>query len=316
MHIADGVAIMAIPPDDSEPDRAGGDQAAAGGEAGEMSMLPQECIDTYRRLFHVEEQKLDARMQVQLGEGVATLSRNGMLNSSVALNLMVGTAAATLPVRAQTAFNLLLRCAGSFGIFIDGDAKKQAISLLEVDLRVAANHLRALVQATPPFSGSASGHIGDISSVLRRIDEDLAIELERLDGELTLLVAAAAQQKVTAQPAGPIFHGPVGLVQTGPGSYGVAHVNIDSGSRDELSTALSKLALALNAENSAMPFDLSDVREMITTGQSELAKPKPNGTMLRSIVTGIGGAISFAPKLKDAYDSLKWAAKLAGIDLP
>lgn len=65
-----------------------------------------------------------------------------------------------------------------------------------------------------------------------------------------------------------------------------------------------------------MPFDQDEVKELIAEGKAEIAKPKPNRTRLRSIISGIGTAISYAPKIKAAYDALKWAGSFIHVNLP
>ncbi|HXP95227.1 MAG TPA: hypothetical protein VN809_00850, partial [Telmatospirillum sp.] len=113
-----------------------------------------------------------------------------------------------------------------------------------------------------------------------------------------------------------VFNAPVGVLQTGPGSYGVAHQQIDQGTSENLRRALEMLVKQLPTSQEDLPFDPSEVRDMIEASTTELDAPKPNALKLRSLLSGIGGVILNAPRLKDAYDTLKWAAKFVGVDLP
>jgi hypothetical protein len=56
----------------------------------------------------------------------------------------------------------------------------------------------------------------------------------------------------------------------------------------------------------------NEVKELVIDAHAETKKSNPNMTRLRSIVSGIGTAIEFAPKTKEAYEALKWAAALIG----
>jgi hypothetical protein len=113
-----------------------------------------------------------------------------------------------------------------------------------------------------------------------------------------------------------VFNAPVGLVQTGAGSIGFSTQHLDSGAKDALEKAMDALLRALDEKSVNGEAPLNEVRELVIETKAEVAKPKPNMTRVKSLVAGIGGAISFVPKLKVAYDTVKWAAAMINITLP
>lgn len=57
-----------------------------------------------------------------------------------------------------------------------------------------------------------------------------------------------------------VFNAPVGVVQTGAGSIGIATQHIDAGAKEALSEAMTKLIEALTEEQASdLPFDRGEV---------------------------------------------------------
>ena len=109
----------------------------------------------------------------------------------------------------------------------------------------------------------------------------------------------------------------LGSFRPAPGASDSRSQHLDSGAKDALEKAMDALMKALDETHSASSGPpLNEVRELVIETKAEVAKPKPNMTKVKSLVTGIGGAISFTPKLKDAYDTVKWAGAMIGIPLP
>lgn len=106
------------------------------------------------------------------------------------------------------------------------------------------------------------------------------------------------------------------MLQTGPGSSGIAHQHITADAQAALLDAFSNLLTVLDVAPRDLPFNTEEIQQMAADGKAELASPKPNATKLKAYVHGIGNAIAYAPHLKDAYDTLKWAGSLFGVVLP
>jgi hypothetical protein len=71
----------------------------------------------------------------------------------------------------------------------------------------------------------------------------------------------------------------------------------------------------LERVDSLPAYPKEEIVELITEAQSEVAKPKPNGTKLRSALTDISTAIQTVGSLNDAYQLLKAALIPFGIYL-
>jgi hypothetical protein len=101
------------------------------------------------------------------------------------------------------------------------------------------------------------------------------------------------------------------------GSFGISHQHIEQGASDAIQKALADLRQALDENSdSELPFDVPELRELIQDGETEVRKENPNGTRLRATMSAIGSAIEYAPKLRTAYEAVKWACTFIGVTLP
>jgi hypothetical protein len=279
-------------------------------------MLPAPLMKTFQSLLSVETQKLDEQTRAGVTSQVSMCAGRGALQSSAACQLVVAEASKSIPIRAQTALNLVVRCLAAHSLPVDAATRDDAVALLNDYLDHQQQALRATAQASAPFRSTAAG-----PEFLSPIDRATQLERDRLAGELDLMVAAVAtrsESRGSAQPGATTIaiHGPVGVVQTGPGSYGTAHQHIDAGAREALEKAIGQILDRLADAPTSTPFDIGEIRQMAEETRAELQSSKPNASKLRALVAGTGSAIAYAPHLKEAYDTLKWAAAFLGINLP
>lgn len=279
-------------------------------------MLPGELISTFDRLLGVEVSQINAQVSAGIMSRISEAAGRGMARSGAACQMVMGEAARAIPVHAQLALSLLFRCIGAHGIRMDEVIRNECQTILSERLNNELTQLRNLVAGSAPFHSGILG--ANTEKVLCELTRKTTNELTRISGELDLAVAAMrnAGPGVSGGATQVTVHGPVGVLQTGAGSYGVAHQHIDQGARHALETALTKLIEALATRSDDASYHTSEVREMASEAQAELSKPRPNASKLRALVGGVGTAISLAPKLRDAYESLKWAANFIGVTLP
>jgi hypothetical protein len=83
-----------------------------------------------------------------------------------------------------------------------------------------------------------------------------------------------------------------------------------------LSKAFVQILEELPEVEDSAQFNRDDVGAIVHEAKEEVEKERPNGARLRALVAGIGSAIAYAPKLRAAYDTLKWAAGMIGVSLP
>lgn len=274
-------------------------------------------VDDFRTLTAVETRKIDKQMTREFQSVVAEAARRGVLYSSMSIEMVHRAATQTLPVRAQMAFSILMRSLEAYGIPVTAANKNAVEALLSAWIDDQRAKVEATMMQTVPFKQNLQGNWdGPLLGELKEISN---AECQRLSGEISLISARnerIAQKNAESGGASIVFNGPVGLVQTGAGSYGVALQHIDGATKASLNEALDKLLRELDEKNGEFEFDVDEVRTVAVEAKAEVAKDAPSALRLRGLISAIGGAISYAPKLKSAYDTLKWAGNLIGINMP
>jgi hypothetical protein len=276
------------------------------------ALLPPDLTDVFDRLYSVERAAWDDQFPREVSSTTSQLAAKGMLQSSVAVRMLVDLGAAAISVRAHVAFRLMTRCLAAHGKLPGREAVNLVVDILASYIQAETSKIREHLIDAPSMRGSMQDAA---AKVLPRLEQTALQEISRVTGEMQLL--AVASERTSAPSTSPItIHGPVGLVQTGAGSIGVAVQHLDQGARDAIRKALDKISDDLAAVGSEAPFNATDISEMVAESRSELDKPKPNLPRLTAVLTGIGNTISFVPKLRTAYDTLKWALAFIGVSLP
>jgi hypothetical protein len=291
-----------------------------------MSDPGAAVLDVFTRLYEIELAKLDANLTREMGKTVSVLAGKGMLQSSTAGRMLIEAATTSIPVRAQLAFNLYVRSASAHGVALMGVARNEAAEHIGAAMQRQVEPLKRAISSSAPFHDGGGGRGSSmmtamLSTILPEIDSVMGRELSRLDAELDLIAATSARQPTSGTADNGqtmVFHGPVGVVQTGIGSIGIANQHIDQGAVDAIRKALHEISEALKSDvaDPLQDFDPTEISEMVRDGEAEVAKAKPNLARLRATLSGIGAAISYAPKLRAAYDTLKWAGAFVGVTLP
>lgn len=280
-------------------------------------MLSEGLVRDYSRLLDVEQTKLNDQIGRSIGTAVNQLAGRGILHSSAGMKLVIEAASPAIPIFAQAALNLLLRSSGAHGIPLNRGNLAEFEEELSNQVRRETELLKQETRSTPPFK--MRGMEGAADNFLQELDRAASLEITRIGSELSLIAATNELPKTDAGTGSPNFviNAPVGVLQTGPGSFGVASFTIDTAACEALGAAFDKiLAQVSSLQDADVTFDRQEIVELATEAKTETSKTKPNSAKLKSFVTGLGSAISFAPKLKDAYDTLKWAGTMAGLTLP
>lgn len=271
-----------------------------------------ELIAVFNDLLAVERTKLNDQLQRDIGAEVSRLSANGTLRSGVALKVIASTAGNVIPIFAQVALTLMLRALKAHGVGLGKNNRDSVAAEIKGHIDSEISELQAKILETPSYR-SMPEHA---ASALGHLDRLAALEMQRIYGELRLIATASEE---APPPAGStnVFNAPVGLVQTGAGSFGFSTQHLDNGARGALEKAMDALLKDLDEyQSKGTDVRMSEARELAVETKTEVVKPKPNLTKVKSLVAGIGGAISFTPKLKEAYDTVKWAAAMIEVPLP
>jgi hypothetical protein len=253
-------------------------------------------------------------VRVAIGRKSAEAAQRGTLASGSALLTVCQEAAASIPIRGAIALSLLARALAAHRVQITASIGAAARELLVTMLERESEKLRGAAKSSPPFRSVLPANAQE--QALTEIAEKTKWEMDRLEGEIALWVAGSKKKNESAEHMQMTFHGPVGLVQTGGGNFSSVKMHMDAGAKEAIEKALTELSTLLERSESSDPFDVIEVKQMVEETQTELAKPTSNATKIKALISGIGSAISYAPRVKVAYDTLKWAAALIGVTLP
>ncbi|MFW8609202.1 hypothetical protein [Rhizobium beringeri] len=269
----------------------------------------ENALNDFHELLAVETAKIDRAIAEAHDASISFLAGRGNLNSAGGMIKVTRDAADTIPMHCQTAFTLLLRTLSAYGVKVDQSNKDAVTAILRAWIEDRLLHLKRVVSVTAPMHAK----LAQSESFLKEIDEAGGLEIRRIAGEISLIAASRGRENPDQQSYNMVFNGQVGVVQTGPGSFGIANQHIDQGASEALTAALSKIHALATQDDSPQR---NDVLELVADAQSELGKEKPNPFKLRSLVSGLGDALSLMPKLKEGYEVLKWAGTLVGVSLP
>jgi hypothetical protein len=145
---------------------------------------------------------------------------------------------------------------------------------------------------------------------------DLALSMADPEVDLAL---TSVERRLRTEKAETIyqFYAPVGAVVSGANASASVVQNMSAQARADLGAALESLAEAIfSATEIRNQQERGEVVELVSDARRELHRPTPNGWRLISLLQGIGGAVQTVGSALPAYEALKAAARMAGIELP
>lgn len=276
--------------------------------------MDNAVLATFNKLVGVEIDLIDEQLAKEISRRIGEASMRGMLHSSRANISVAEEVKQTLPLRSQTALNTLLRSMTANGIAVSPANEEEVVATLAEWIAAQTARCVAIFNERAPYKQGIDLEIY-IKPILRAGDQ----ETRRMTGEIELIAAASRQVDANSSDkhgSNFVINAPVGVIQSGPGSFAVAHQHIDAGARDALERALEHLSKELRETDEPVHFNRSEIEAVILEATEEIRKKQPNGAKLKALVAGVANAISFVPKLRPAYDTLKWAAGMIGVTLP
>lgn len=141
--------------------------------------------------------------------------------------------------------------------------------------------------------------------------------MTRLTTKLEIAAAASAPSpSIAAAATHNVFHGPVGLVQTGPGSIGTVHQHLSAEFKTEVATALQVVLQQLDQPENKGLGNARELRELVMDAKAETEKATPNALKLGGSLRTIAESVRFVGSLSPAYHVLKPVLGFFGIHLP
>jgi len=202
-----------------------------------------------------------------------------------------------------------------------GFARALAAKAISLDDTTATDIKRELARLLDQHSGDLSQEHRRAREVMRRSTE-LGPIVELRDAALSRIFseidfAVLGQSRRSEAPAGivNIYQG-YGIIQTGTASSASLTINIGVEERRAIEMALDAVQQALENAATLNNGVRTQTLELASDVRGELQRDKPNGFRIRGGLQGIATTIQTLAAAPEAYQLLKGAAALVGLQLP
>jgi len=272
-------------------------------------MIDPRIVEISRRstIGHLE-QRWDPFVR-SIRDELGRFAVRGTAQSSMATQAVGRICAAEAGAAVQFAWQNLWRVAVAIGVQPGGDLPGQ----LKAEVRAQTEaHFQKLVETLEDNERRTATAVEQVHHDLAKARE---LALVQVDAEVDLAVASA-EGKAQREGVSTVqqFYGPVGAVLSGPHASASVVQNIGSREKAELVTALDRLVEAIIRSDEVQRQD--EVIEVVREARDELGRQKPNSLRLTSMLEGVGHAVQTIGSVQDAYQAVKIAAALIGVNLP
>lgn len=276
-------------------------------------MIPNEVKSQFQDIITHEMFEMERALAGVLAATHSNMILRGLGTSGPAMQALTQDATNSLKARAQFILGQLLRCLTAHHVTLTAETLTEASTLLRDAIQTQAQMVRGRLFGNPVFTQ-------DLGPARQQLQAQYDQEGPRLIGRLTteLKLAAAASAPATSSGSAPsfVFHGPVGLVQSGDGSQATVHQHVDAGIRTEIASALHVLLDQLDKPENNTIGNRAELRELVVEARAEAEKPEPNTLKLGASLRTIAETTKFVGSLGPAYQVLKPLLSYFGIHLP
>lgn len=234
------------------------------------------------------------------------MNAGGMLHSG-------GTVAQTLDaignefrVRASLIWHAFARAFDAkrtmFSQTIASEVKQRLTDMLDRHSADLPEHYQKAIQLLP---GSSS---------FRPIQELRTTALDRISTEIDY---AALKHSAPLEPSSNVvnIYQSYGIVQTGTGASASFTITLGSEERHEIEMALEAVEQTLKQAASLGSAEQNQTLELVSDVRNELRRNEPNGFRIRGALQGLATTIQTVAAAPQAYQLLKGAAALLGLQL-
>lgn len=144
----------------------------------------------------------------------------------------------------------------------------------------------------------------------------LALTRAENDIDFALHASTKAAKPRDGAPATVNIFNPIGVVQTGAGSSAALTQTFGTAEREAVLEALGRIREALGSSSEITPADREAVVAVVQDAEAEVACPTPNLVRLRGALSAIAATIQTLGSARSAYELLRGAAALIGLQLP
>lgn len=249
--------------------------------------------------------------------GLHEFIKHGVLQSSMAARQVGVLHGNDIRIRGEIALSTAKRVFSILGISPTENFETELRTFLEDLLNAEVIKQRGYLNGHAPLIQPSRG-AGTSFHQIGNAEFDKAVDhmFRRLRSEITLYTATlrTPAKTMSSGPPSITIEGDVGIFQTGPNAS--VMISIDAFAKEQINKALDAVQSALAETKDSASFSVAEIEEMVVESKEELQKEKPNATKLKTMLTGISGAIQTTAALRPAYESVKSALAFFGISLP
>jgi hypothetical protein len=273
-------------------------------------MLDSTFVDRFDRLIAVRLTERQKQFHQESRKLAADLSAKGTLRSSVHVFFSQQLHERELEARAILSWETLVRVHRIFGSHPSPSLCQDFKTLLGARLESDYQELNESQGKVQTSAGMLQTH----PSLLEAKNHTWAKHDVEIDLYIDTLQGTDGPAEMTNSPTYN-FYGNVGAVQTGAHAIANTVQNLGGEDRKALAEALTKVHEAL-AASSIHEQQKSELIELATEAQAQLASSSPNNTKLMSIFNVLATSVQAVSSAQPAYQALKAALLPLGVTLP
>jgi hypothetical protein len=271
-------------------------------------MRDSTLLDRLNRLADAELASRESNLAQAINAVNSQFAAKGAFNSGRRLTFVHQVIENELDIRNELVWNATRRVLSERQQVTDEEMRREL-----------KNYMKdRLFRSQATLNHSLDQHIRDPALRKRLTIDDRAVRVQkRIEIEVDIFCDASVsrvQQSFSATPA-IVIHGPVGAVQTGSGATSNISVTINESTQHSLLLAIRQAREALEASPQALP-ESAELVQITNDLQKELESPSKNVTRIKLLLSGLAGSIQTVASMRPAYEAIKGAGALIGLQLP
>lgn len=270
-------------------------------------MIDEEVLSVVRNRVALDMEDRRSTLGREIGSVKERASMHGALMSSGTQRLIMEAIGNELRVRASMIWHVFARALEAKGVAlsteIGGDIKTTLASML-------AEHSEDLSQQREDAQNLMRG-----SRTLTSIEDLTRAAKDRVNSEIDFAVLKQSSRTDEGAAKVNVYQG-YGIVQTGAGSTASMTVSIGTEERREIELALTAVEESLQRLGGEGESERAQAVELISDVRGELERDEPNGLRIRGALQGLATTVQSIAAAPEAYQLLKGAAALIGLQLP
>ena len=235
------------------------------------------------------------------------MSARGLLQSSITVMQTLDAIGNEFRVRVSLVWNAFARALDAKRIVLTAtlasEVKERLAELLDQHSTDLAEHYQKTVQLMPGLSS------------LKSLQELRTAALERIATEIDYAMLKHSTPAESTPSVVNIYQS-YGVVQTGAGASASFTVKLGGDDRREIEIALKAVEQALEQAASLNSTERGQAFELLSDVKNELQRDEPNRFRIRGALEGLAITIQTVAAAPQAYQLLKGAAALLGLQLP